>query len=128
MVQKCKEKGLQAEVMSFDRLDFPDNYFESIWALNCLLHVPKENIKTVLSEIRRVLKPSGIFYMGVYGGENSEGIWENDPYEPKRFFSFFEDDAIKELLSDLFNIEYFNVVPSEIVGGKFHFQSIILRK
>lgn len=128
MVKFCNSKGLNAKVMSFENIEFQDNYFESIWALNCLLHVPKKDIRGVLNEIKRVLKPSGLFYMGVYGGRNFEGIWEEDAYDPKRFFSFFKDDSIKELLSELFTIEYFNVISTEIVGGKFHFQSIILRK
>lgn len=128
MVKLCKEKGLNATVMNFSDLDFPNHHYDSIWGLNCLLHVSKKDIKRVLLEIKRVLKPSGLFYMGVYGGENHEGIWEDDSYTPKRFFSFFEDDSIKELLSEFFTIEYFHVVPKEIVGGPFHFQSIILRK
>lgn len=128
MVKLCKEKGLNAKVMNFADLDFPDDHFDCIWALNCLLHVSKKDIKSVLIEIKRVLKPSGLFYMGGYGGENHEGIWEGDSYTPKRFFSFFEDDSIKELLSEVFTIEYFHVVPKEMVGGPFHFQSTILRK
>ncbi|WP_047982808.1 class I SAM-dependent methyltransferase [Ornithinibacillus californiensis] len=128
MIKLCKEKGLTAKVMDFADLDFPDNHFDAIWSLNCLLHVPKMEIRGVLQEIKRVLKPSGLFYMGVYGGENHEGIWEEDHYTPKRFFSFFEDETIKELVSEFFTIEYFEVIPKEVVGGKFQFQSIILRK
>jgi SAM-dependent methyltransferase len=128
MVKLIKDKGLKAKVMNFGHLEFADYHFDSIYALNCLLHVSKENIKSVLNEVKRVMKPSGLFYMGVYGGEYSEGIWEEDPYTPKRFFSFFDDESIKRLLSDLFTIEYFNVVSKEIVGGNFPFQSIILRK
>mgnify|MGYP001488276998 CR=1 FL=1 len=128
MIKLCKEKGLNAEVMSFYDLDFPDDHFDAIYALNCLLHVPKSRIREVLKEIKRVQKPSGLFYLGVYGGENSEGIWEEDHYRPKRFFSFYDDDALMDLLSEFFFIEYFHIVPREIVGGKFHFQSVILRK
>ncbi|MGD7043078.1 class I SAM-dependent methyltransferase [Jeotgalibacillus proteolyticus] len=127
MIKLCKDKGLNAAVMSFYNLDFPNHHFDSIWSLNCLLHVPKDDIKGVLSEIKRILKPSGLFYLGVYGGENSEGIWDDDPYTPKRFFSFYDDASLKELLSELFIIEYFEVVPKDTVGGKLHFQSVILR-
>lgn len=114
--------------MSFYNLNFPDQHFDSIWALNCLLHVPKDDIKDVLNELKRVLKPSGLFYLGVYGGENSEGIWKEDHYTPKRFFSFYDDESLEELLSEIFLIEYFEVVSKEIVGGKYHFQSVISRK
>ena len=128
MVKLCKEKGLSAEIMNFANLDFPDHHFDSIWALNCLLHVSKVNMRSVLSEIKRVLKPKGLFYMGVYGGENYEGVWKEDTYSPKRFFSFFDDHSLKKLLSEFFTIEYFNVVPKETIGGNYVFQSIILRK
>ncbi|MBC5638735.1 class I SAM-dependent methyltransferase [Ornithinibacillus sp. BX22] len=127
MIKLCKEKGLNAQVMSFSNLVFSDKHFDSIWAMNCLLHVSKEDIQSVLNEIKRVLTPNGLFYLGVYGGENSEGIWQDDAYIPKRFFSFYEDHTLKELLSKFFIIEYFNVVPKEIVGGTLHFQSVILR-
>ncbi|KAA0546931.1 class I SAM-dependent methyltransferase [Bacillus sp. BGMRC 2118] len=128
MVNLCRAKGLEAKVMDFANLDFPDHHFDCVWAMNCLLHVPKAHIHKVLTEIKRVLKPSGLFFMGVYGGENSEGIWEEDFYTPKRFFSFFEDETIQELVSKYFQIESFTIVPNEVVGGNFHFQSIIVRK
>ncbi len=127
-VRICRLKGLNAEVMSFDNLEIPDEEFDAVWALNCLLHIPKSELLSVLKEIKRVMKPGGLFYMGVYGGQDSEGVWEGDFHEPKRFFSFFRDNDLKEALSDIFKIEYFNVVPKEIVGGPFHFQSVILRK
>ncbi|SHG18091.1 class I SAM-dependent methyltransferase [Ornithinibacillus halophilus] len=127
MIRLCKEKGLDAKVMSFEKLDFPDQSFDAIWALNCLLHVPKNEIRNVLSEIKRVLKPSGLFYMGVYGGQDSEGIWEEDTYEPKRFFSFYKDEQIQTILKEFFEIEYFQVLPVEAFGGNLSFQSIILR-
>lgn len=73
MVNLIKDKGLKAKVMNFGHLEFADYHFDSIYALNSLLHVSKENIKSVLNEVKRVMKPSGLFYMGVYGGEYSEG-------------------------------------------------------
>jgi SAM-dependent methyltransferase len=128
MVKMCKSKGLNAEQMSFDELKFNDQTFDSVWSLNCLLHVPKKNLKDTLIEIKRVLRSNGLMYLGVYGGKDHEGIFENDSYEPKRFFSFYEDEQIIELLSDLFKIEYLNILPPEVIGGQFNFQSFILRK
>ncbi len=46
----------------------------------------------------------------------------------KGSFLFFQDDLIKRLLSELLAIEYFNIVPTEVVGGDYHFRSIVLRK
>ena len=43
MVALCRAKGLNAHVMDFLSLDFPAESFEMVYALNCLLHVPKRD-------------------------------------------------------------------------------------
>lgn len=126
MVKLCREKGLEAREMDFYRLDFPDCSFDAVYALNSLLHVSKSELDGVLQEIRRVLKPGGLFYMGVYGGVDSEGIWEKDSYEPKRFFSMYEDAAMRDAVERVFELRYFGVV--NVSDQRPHFQSMILRR
>lgn len=126
MVKACQEKGLRAQVMDFYKLDFADAAFDAVYALNCLLHVPKSELDAVLREIIRVLKPGGLLYAGLYGGRDSEGIWDGDWCEPKRFFSFHTDDAMKERMERYFALEYFEAVP--LKEGELHFQSMIVRK
>lgn len=75
MVRYCKERGVQAYVMDFYNLDLADSTFEAVYALNCLLHVPKSEIDAVLLGIKRIMKPGALFYMGLYGGKDSEGVW-----------------------------------------------------
>ena len=89
MVGACREKGLNAYVMDFLNLDFPDAMFDAVFALNTLLHVPKADFAAVLTSVQRVLKPEGLFYLGQYGGRDFEGEHPNDHYEPPRFFSHF---------------------------------------
>ncbi|SFJ61838.1 Methyltransferase domain-containing protein [Halobacillus dabanensis] len=128
MVKRCQEKGLKAHVMSFDDLMFPAESFHAIWALNCLLHVPKKDLPHILTEIKRTLKPDGLFYMGVYGGIDQEGVWEEDFHEPKRFFSFFKDADLEKLLQNYFRVERFNKIPMpRNDSGPIHFQGVILR-
>jgi SAM-dependent methyltransferase len=126
MVEACKRKGLKAFEMDFYGLSFENHFFDGIWAMNSLLHVPKQDLLNVLTEIRRVLKPDGIFYMGVYGGYNSEGIWEEDPYQPQRFFSFYDELQMKEKVQQIFKLQEFRVIPLE--GMKLSYQGMILRK
>lgn len=126
MVRLCKEKGLEAQLMDFHQLEFESSTFDAIFAMNCLLHVPKAELDEVLEEIHRVLKPGGLFFCGVYGGRESEGIWEKDFYEPKRFFSMFEDEALVQVAKKHFQVEDFHTV---FMGeGAPHFQSLLLRK
>ncbi|MGI8317085.1 class I SAM-dependent methyltransferase [Halobacillus mangrovi] len=129
MVEHCREKGLQAEVMSFDKLIFQDETFDAVWALNCLLHVPKNHLEQVLVGIKRVMKPGGLFYMGVYGGINQEGIWNEDFHRPKRFFSFYTDEVLESIVTKYFHLEAFHKIPqSSSNGGPTHFQGFILKK
>jgi SAM-dependent methyltransferase len=128
MVRLCREKGLEAEEMDMAALRFPDASFDSVYALNCLLHIPKSELGAVLGEIRRVLAPGGLFYMGVYGGMDSEGVWEQDTYEPKRFFAMYEDTAMQEAVERVFETVYFGTVKVAASDRQPHFQSMILRR
>jgi ubiquinone/menaquinone biosynthesis C-methylase UbiE len=126
MVKLCREKGLNARQMDFHHLDFPDASFQAVYAMNCLLHVPKAEIGQVLLEVRRVLESGGLFFYGVYGGRDSEGVWDDDMYEPKRFFSSYSDDALVSKASELFDVEDFHIVDQG--DGNPHFQALLLRK
>ncbi|MCT1577659.1 hypothetical protein M3E13_12090 [Oceanobacillus kimchii] len=68
--------------------------------------------------------------MGVYGGKDSQGIWEKDTYNPKRFFSFYPDEKIRDVVEKVFKVEYINIIPKNIIGGEreLSFQSMILKK
>ena len=48
MVKLCIDKGLDAQEMDFSRLTFSNDSFDAVWALNCLLHVPKVELPGVL--------------------------------------------------------------------------------
>lgn len=126
MVHLCREKGLKAHVMAFTALDFPDGHFDGLFAQNCLLHVPKEEFSGVLKAIRRVVRPQGLLYIGGYGGRDFEGVWEEDQYEPKRFYALYNDEAMRSILKQFFEIVSFDVIP---MGGKrfADFQAITLR-
>lgn len=127
MVAICQSKGLNAHVMDFLHLDFPAESFDAVYALNCLLHVPKADLPTVLGKIQGLLKPGGLFFMGVYGGQDFEGIWPDDHYTPQRFFAFYTDDQIKAIVTRFFDLPYFKSIPVE--GDDVStFQSMILRR
>ena len=74
MVQLCKEKGLEAKVMDIEKLDFPENSFDGVWAYTSLIHVSKKNIKRVIKKISGILKPHGILSIVMKEGKNEEFI------------------------------------------------------
>ena len=127
MIARCREKGLPAYVMDFLNLDFPPGSFDSVFAMNCLLHVPKEDLPRVLGVIHEILKPGGLFYLGQYGGEEYAGTLTEDHYRPKRFYSFLTDESIQQMCTALFERLSFKSVslPGE---DEQHFQSLILQR
>ena len=127
MVRLCRAKGLRAQVTDFMALDFQNASFDAVFALNSLLHTPKKDLPDVLNGICRVLKPNGLFYLGVYGGHDFEGVWPDDPLEPKRFFAYYTDRDLLKRVGRAFETVYFRQVQTER-GVGFHFQSLVLRK
>jgi SAM-dependent methyltransferase len=123
MVALCRRKGLDAHVMDFLHLDFPAGFFDAVYALNCLLHVPNADLPRVLAAVRAVLRPGGWLYLGVYGGNGGEGTSRNDLHEPARFFSWRTDEQIRQFVTQYFTLFDFHV----IAPGRMHFQSLTLR-
>lgn len=82
MVRLCRQKGIEAYEMDFCELSKLGRRFDAVWAMNYLLHVERASIGLVLNEIDAVLNPGGLFFMGVYGGQEWEGTWEEDTYVP----------------------------------------------
>lgn len=127
MVELCVQKGLNALVMDSSDLRFPEASFDAVYAMNSLLHLPKAELPAVLRRIDGLLKPGGVFFLGVYGGYESEGIWEKDSYRPQRFFSFFTDEELVRQVEQVFDVLDFHCVVEE-PGNLPHFQSLTLRK
>ncbi len=125
-VAKCKEKGLESYVLNIMNLAFSGQFFDCAFALNSLLHIPTSQLSITLSNIHDVLKPNGLFFWGQYGGEYREGVYDEDKYEPRRFFSLLDDAQIQEKASRIFDIEDFVTVSIKDITP-LYFQSLILR-
>lgn len=127
MVELCREKGLHAEVMDARELEFPAASFDAIYCMNSLLHLRRAELPEVLSRMDRILKPEGLVFIGVYGGIDHEGIWDEDFYSPKRFFSFFTDEGIQRVVEDVFEIVSFERIMPEPDAAR-PFQCLIAKK
>lgn len=114
--------------MDVCQLQFPANSFDAVFSLNCLLHLPKAQFLIALQQIHSVLKMGGLFYLGVYGGYDFAGIWEEDSYEPKRYFSFYTDEAMQKIVQDQFELLSFKTIPFSDADSQLHFQTMLLKK
>lgn len=96
MVKLSSARGLESIHSEFDTLPFENGSFDGVWSYTALLHVPKKSIDTPLKEISRVLKPSGIFALGLMEGD-TEAYKESSGVHMPRWFSFYQKAEIEML-------------------------------
>jgi ubiquinone/menaquinone biosynthesis C-methylase UbiE len=107
MVDLATERGLNAVLGDLLQLPFKNESFDSVWAYTSLLHVSKMEIGQALNEIHRVLKPGGIFGLGLIEGEG-ESYRESTKVTAPRLFSYYQKEEVERLLIEHgFEIRYF---------------------
>ena len=107
MIKLSSAKGLDSVLGDFNNLPFRGNKFDGVWAYTALLHVLKSEINKPLKEIKRVLKPKGIFGLGLIEGETEE-YRESLKVGAPRLFSYFKKEEVEELLQKHnFEVVYF---------------------
>jgi len=127
MVKLCRGKGITANVMDVADLQFPLDSFDAVYSLNSLLHIGRAELPSVLQSITEIIKPTGLFYLGTYGGHDFEGIKDNDTYTPKRFFSYYSDENIRRVVAGVFDVISFKRILLLPNNRDLHFQSLVLR-
>lgn len=129
MVKMCKKRGLSARVVDLYNLSALNQSFDAIFSLNVLLHVPRNDLDLVLDSISDVLNENGIFFYGVYGGQDKEDtITDNSKMGMPRFFSFLTDDSLLKTVKDKFDVIDFQPIDIGSSSPNFHFQALILKK
>lgn len=126
-VMLARHKGLTASAADLRDLPFDDASFDAVWAENCLLHIANRDMPDALHEIRRVLTPEGLFVLTLWGGIDSEGIYKDDFYTPRRFFSLRSDDVLRTLVEETFEIESFECPFDRESDDRLHLQVLYLR-
>ncbi len=125
MVRLSTERGLPSLLGDFNTLPFFENHFNGVWAYTSLLHTPKSKIVQPLAEIYRVLKPKGVFALGMIEGEG-EYYRESSKIKEPRWFSFYTKEELEELLENSgFERLYFETFKP---GSKNYLQFIARKK
>ena len=111
MARKAEERlGIPVRVMRFDELD-ADEAYDGVWASASLLHVPRSVLPTVLTRVRKALRPGGLHYASYKSG-GAEGR--------DRFGRYFNYLMLDEALSAHDASGAWNVVEAEeYVGGGY---------
>tara|TARA_X000000950_G_scaffold289458_2_gene413720 strand:+ start:5551 stop:6216 length:666 start_codon:yes stop_codon:yes gene_type:complete len=114
--------GLDINDLNFcnDKIDFKDNRFDFVICLAVIEHIKDPSL--FLSEILRILKPNGIFYLTTPNWHYSADIFFDDPTHEKPY----TPESLKHLLH---SFEYKNIKtfpglrkkPKWFYSGKYRF-------
>lgn len=116
-VDLIQAKGIEATVGDFYELPYPKGRFRAAWCMSSIMHVPNADLERVLDELVRVLAPGAPLALGLWGGGDTEGIWEQDSAEPKRFYSLRSEKTMRRALLDRFEVIEFDSQSVEGVEG-----------
>lgn len=81
--------------MDMRKLSFANESFDGVWANGSLLHLPKKYIKSVLTDIYRIVRPTGIVFVGLKEGEGEKFVENNGNDNlpgAVRYFSYFTEN------------------------------------
>lgn len=134
-VRQARRRGLDVSVASARRLPFANGAFPAVWTMSTLLHIPAADIDGVLRELVRVAAPNAPIAVGLWSGEDVEGLNPEDDLEPRRFFSRRSDETVRRVFGRYGEIETFVTWPegtgeeSGPGAGNWtqHYQFLILR-
>ncbi len=85
-LKEAKKNVPEAKFLKMDlrELDFPENYFDAIWAVAVLLHIRKESILETLNGFRKILKSKGKLFITVKRGRRAKYVREKLPGDKQR--------------------------------------------
>jgi SAM-dependent methyltransferase len=126
MIELAKQNASSCSfhVMDVEKLTFAPESFHGIWANCVLLHVPKQNIPSILDKMRIILKPKGVLYLSVKQSHIDESFRADDRYGGlEKYWSFYEPDDIVQLLDEA----KFQIVDMEMANKRsdYHTHPII---
>ena len=97
----AKQNMPNAELIKSDMRTYSSSYdeFDGVWANASLLHIPKNEITDLISNIYNMLKLKGVLFTSIKEGVGEE-IIEDKRYEgnPRKFFVYYEKNEMEEIL------------------------------
>ncbi len=96
VAKKVNPKATFLQKSVYD-LDFPEDTFDGFWASAVLLHVPRDRIDEVLSNLHRVVRNGGIGFISIKQGKGQK-FEEYEPQKLPRLFVYWQDRKFQKVL------------------------------
>lgn len=89
-------------LIDFEKLIFPKERFDGVWASASLYHIPKKKLSSVLENIYSTLKKNGLFFAVIREG-NGEKMTEERRGDAvfKRFAAYYQPKELVTMLTGI---------------------------
>lgn len=95
MARRAAATGAPVAVGDMRRLPVRDMVFGGLWVSASLLHIPMRHARAAVDELRRVLTPGGVLFVGVKLGAGE--AWAARHGHP-RFYAYYSAESLDGLL------------------------------
>jgi 2-polyprenyl-3-methyl-5-hydroxy-6-metoxy-1,4-benzoquinol methylase len=108
--------------LTFEDIDF-ESAFDGIWCCASLVHVSPENLPKVFQNIKRALKPNGIWYMSFIAGD-SEGLRNG------RYYHFLNENTLRRYIEETGDLAVILYTETCSIADKFqaHWIHCVVKK
>ncbi len=101
-VELMRSRGYDAEVLdplTDDLVDDQHGPYDGVWASACLLHVPREDLPTVLRNLATATRPGGALAMSLKEGDGDEWSVHGHVRAPRRF-TYWREEPLRAVLAE----------------------------
>jgi SAM-dependent methyltransferase len=101
MVDMTTNLGFESHLLDFHDINFPTSSFDGVWAYTSLIHIPVDEIRQVIANLRTMLKPDGSFAIGVIEGNESGMVQRKTMLGSQRYFKNYTSQELRNLVQQL---------------------------
>jgi SAM-dependent methyltransferase len=103
MVKRARQlhPGLDVRVGDMLDLDFDDESLAGVAAFYSIIHIPRDDVRGVLTELRRMLRPGGLLLLAFHDGNGVEHVDEFLGQHVSLDFVFFTRTEMERYLDDV---------------------------
>jgi ubiquinone/menaquinone biosynthesis C-methylase UbiE len=118
-IRLARELVPEAEFFCQDitELDFPDESFDAVCSYYAIIHIPREEHRSLLQSFYRMLKPAGLVLLCTGAGDLPEDI-DEDWLGTRLYWSHFDAETNLKMMEECgFQIIWSKIVTEQLVFG-----------
>ena len=121
-------RNYRVEYQDARKLSYPDDFFDFIYSISVIEHIPENGDHLALAEFRRVLKPTGTLVLEVPYRRTREDIFKTNDSKgiPSKTLQFYERHYDAAALKERLELTGLSIKKKVIMGERIPLDSAVL--